>query len=71
MTAATSLGQKCPKLRLKTLSMKCEKRSEKKWEECFFWVQLKRHGKVPKILYFVSLPCLGDMGGEAAGDGAE
>jgi hypothetical protein len=22
-------------------------------------------------LYFVSLPCLGDMGGEAAGDGAE
>lgn len=22
-------------------------------------------------LYFVSLPCLGNMGGEAAGDGAE
>jgi hypothetical protein len=30
VTVATSLGQRCTKLKLKTLSMKCEKRSEKK-----------------------------------------
>jgi hypothetical protein len=33
MTVATSLGQRCTKLKLKTLSMKCEKRSEKKGED--------------------------------------